>query len=521
MMSIRAEANASNQEHQPNLGQTRIQSKVFSTTTRNRSIMTAHRVARLGIAVTVFAAACGGGGGGGGGDSSSEPAESVDATESETEADADDASAEASEPDSTEPDSTEPESTEPAVVDDGGVSDIDVMITSDDGILEVFVPAGSGPADVTIEPIDVADGEVPGIGYALGPDGAAFSEPVTLTFTLLAADWVEGAGLPLLTFASDREDVGPPTISRDGDVVTVTADVEHFSEYYLFFRGEASAELSPRSLSVPANGSAWIEVLAVGFEPSDDVRPESVGDVSWSVDSPFVVAPDAGATSTREGHLAAARVSCPDPEDDAARLDVEFEFELPTSGVTNLLFPATTSHIRLDGSVSCVSTAAPYDVFAYGDSDDIPDIVGAFLGETDEGYSLTFFADGAPSTNQVVLSLEAVGSDGSELVLECPRVADDNRCNLWQDQAGGAVPVRGEFKTHPPVPGAPMIFDVLDVELDADGVLSLKITTTDSAIEPGLYRLTRIGTSINTDDYGGQKSAYFDPGDVRLVARPR
>jgi hypothetical protein len=481
--------------------------------------MTAHRVARLGIAFTIFTAACGGGGG----DSSSEPAESVDAAESETEADADDdASAEASEPDSTEPDSTEPDSTEPdstepAAVDDGGVSDTDVTITSDDGILEVFVPAGSGPANVTIEPIDVVDAEVTGIGYELAPDGATFSEPVTLTFTLPAADWVDGAGVPLLTFASDREDVGPPTISRDGDVVTVTADVEHFSEYYLFYNGEASVELSPTSLRVPANGSASIEALAVGFGPNIDARPESVSDVSWSVDSPFVVTPDAGATSTREGHLAAARVSCPDPEDDAARLDVEFELAIRDDNAheaISYLFPVTTSHVRLDGSVSCVKTAAPYDLFTYGDSDDIIDISGASLDETDEGYSLTFFTGGPPPTDQVVLSLEAVGPDGNELVLECPRVVSGD-CIVWRDQAGGPVPSTGEFTTQFPGPGEPMIFETVDIVFDADDVLSLSIPTiTDSTIEPGLYPLTSISAGINTDDYTGQKQWSWDPDDI-------
>ena len=108
----------------------------------------------------------------------------------------------------------------PSAPDGASASDVDVSVTSDDGALTVTVPAGAGPADVTITAIDpppeFADLEGASViaAYELGPEGAEFSEPVALEFQAPLADSAE---IPLLL----------PTISRtDGDGFELLEDLE-------------------------------------------------------------------------------------------------------------------------------------------------------------------------------------------------------------------------------------------------------------------------------------------------------
>ena len=77
-------------------------------------------------------------------------------------------------------------------------------IRSSDGVLTVQIPTGAAAEGVEIEVTRIAEGELPPelqdvdgvvvVGYELGPDGAQFSQPVTLTFRVDPAD--HGIDLP-------------------------------------------------------------------------------------------------------------------------------------------------------------------------------------------------------------------------------------------------------------------------------------------------------------------------------------
>ena len=147
-----------------------------------------------------------------------------------------------------------------------------MSVTSDDGALTVTVPAGAGPADVTITAIDpppeFADLEGASViaAYELGPEGAEFSEPVALEFQAPLADSAE---IPLLL----------PTISRtDGDGFELLEDLElivgdstvairgttrHFSRLLIGRSPELSGiSLSPTELNLAVGRSGRFEALA-------------------------------------------------------------------------------------------------------------------------------------------------------------------------------------------------------------------------------------------------------------------
>ena len=147
-----------------------------------------------------------------------------------------------------------------------------MSVTSDDGALTVTVPAGAGPADVTITAIDpppeFADLEGASViaAYELGPEGAEFSEPVALVFQAPLADSAE---IPLLL----------PTISRTGgdgfelledlelivgdSTVAIRGTTRHFSRLLIGRSPELSGiSLSPTELNLAVGRSGRFEALA-------------------------------------------------------------------------------------------------------------------------------------------------------------------------------------------------------------------------------------------------------------------
>jgi len=150
---------------------------------------------------------------------------------------------------------TEASATAPS--DGGGASTSDVSVTSEDGGLTVNVPAGAGPADVAITLVDAPaefadlDGVSVVAAYELGPDGAAFTEPITIEFQTAAS----GAGaLPLLLPVISTVDGNgfelpdDIAVSEDDDGnVNLSASISHFSSLIYVKTGDGF-QLTPAPL---------------------------------------------------------------------------------------------------------------------------------------------------------------------------------------------------------------------------------------------------------------------------------
>ena len=313
-------------------------------------------------------------------------------------------------------------------------SDTDVTVTSDDGILEVFVPAGSGPADVTIEmieQIDVPDATVPVVGYELGPDGATYSEPVTLTFSLPADEWSPGEGVPVITFASDAEDVPIATTSRDGDIVTVVANVDHFTEFYVF--GTAGVVfLNPPSLAVPVAGEASSNV---SFDDQPDLSKLGAESAMWSVSPEFTVLRDATfpAQEGKSGLLAQAFVTCDSSDVDPGLLNVELVVSNQVEGVglfdvSRLLFSEPTSNIVLSGRVECVGPIEPIeqDCLTDGGTISAPEEFGVSCVLPElvlpgvDPFSLTVELPEGSDAQKVIVSLSGGEDPATETLMRFP-----------------------------------------------------------------------------------------------------
>ncbi len=429
----------------------------------------------------------------------------------------------------------EPGPTETSPGRDAGISDTDVTVTSEDGILQVLIPAGSGPAGVTIESIDLTDAEVPAVGYELGPDGATFSEPVTLTFSLPAGDWINGDGVPLVLFVSDSEDVPPVTLSRDGDIVTVTADLDHFSSYYLF-GPDRFVKLKPIELIVPKGGHAPSSVTISG-EVDIYVNPVSA---EWSIPQGFTASTpsryeDRGPPET--GTIADAWITCIPPGSGTGPLRVELELKSedfsqamnPVDWIANVwggpkvatLYLGTFSNVHLDGWVHCGSTVLPEDVRVTGDVPaDVPNISGAALIAAPGGdLDLVFSTESGEGTTTVddpiVLIFEAERPDGNQIIFQCPNAVTGG-CLFFEGPSFFSF--TADSTTRVPAPGEPLTFRNVDLAFDPEGVLSLVVPTIteqreDSTIEPGIYPLTSIGAFIQTDD-SSFKEWFWNPEEV-------
>jgi len=108
-------------------------------------------------------------------------------------------------------------------------------IVSDDGRLEVTFPAGvlTAATDVSIQDITNTVPNGLGSGYRLLPEGATFSQPVTLTFHL--SD-MESGGIDSTFIATQHADnfwFSQPHQMRDATAMTVSVNATHFSDWAL------------------------------------------------------------------------------------------------------------------------------------------------------------------------------------------------------------------------------------------------------------------------------------------------
>ena len=142
----------------------------------------------------------------------------------------------------------------------------EVTVESEDGTVEITIEEGTiGKTEegepleeitITWEPEPPAppsDINVIGFSYDLGPDGATFDPPISITFTYDPADIPEGVAEEDLAVAFWDEDAGEWVVLEDFTVDpasnNITASVSHFSYFNVVALGEP-AELTASGLTI-------------------------------------------------------------------------------------------------------------------------------------------------------------------------------------------------------------------------------------------------------------------------------
>ena len=130
----------------------------------------------------------------------------------------------------------------------GGVFTETVTFESEDGDLVLSIPEGTvgltedgdplPSISITKElsaPAAPDDADFVGMPYDLGPDGASFEPPITITFTYDPAQLPRGVGPQSLGLAYYDQETGewvpldPTSISIDPDTNTITVEIDHFT----------------------------------------------------------------------------------------------------------------------------------------------------------------------------------------------------------------------------------------------------------------------------------------------------
>ena len=175
------------------------------------------------------------------------------------------------------------------VVDPSGVFTEPFTHESEDGKVEIAVDTGTTGTTATGEPLSeititrVADPPDPpasaesiGLTYDLGPTGATFDPPLTLTFTYSAARIPSGAGPESLTIAYYDEDtgtwieLGAEDITVDPVTNTITARVSHFTYFTVIAFTEPAVfevgnlAISPTEVDIAEGVNISIDVANVG-----------------------------------------------------------------------------------------------------------------------------------------------------------------------------------------------------------------------------------------------------------------
>ena len=175
------------------------------------------------------------------------------------------------------------------VVDPSGVFTETFTHESADGKVEINIDDGTTGTTATGEPLSeititrVADPPDPpasaesiGLTYDLGPTGATFDPPLTLTFTYSAARIPSGTSPESLTIAYYDEDtgtwieLGAEDITVDPVTNTITARVSHFTYFTVIAFTEpavfevSSLNISPTEVDIAKGVNISINVANVG-----------------------------------------------------------------------------------------------------------------------------------------------------------------------------------------------------------------------------------------------------------------
>ncbi|MGB2815209.1 MAG: hypothetical protein WBC75_09025 [Dehalococcoidales bacterium] len=152
----------------------------------------------------------------------------------------------------------------------GGVFTEAVTFESEDGDLALSIPEdtvgttedGDPLPSISITkelsaPAAPEDADFVGMPYDLGPDGASFEPPITITFTYDPAQLPDGVGPQSLGLAYYDQETGewvpldPTSISIDPETNTITAEIDHFTLFGVM-ANTAPAEFTVSGLVFPA-----------------------------------------------------------------------------------------------------------------------------------------------------------------------------------------------------------------------------------------------------------------------------
>ncbi len=196
------------------------------------------------------------------------------------------------------------------------------------GSLRVDVPAGALAEETTVSatPISATAPGARGQALRLGPEGATFSLPVTLTFAYTDDDLAGTSPEALLIAFQHGSGVWavPGDVTLDAASRTVSVETTHFSDWSMV----AGVQLRPPSARVRTGGSVTLVALGcfvprnahpdpeltgllIGYscEPDDDLAPLPVTSASdWSVNG---VPGGSSATGTITGNLQTGTFSAP------------------------------------------------------------------------------------------------------------------------------------------------------------------------------------------------------------------
>ena len=251
-------------------------------------------------------------------------------------------------------------------------------VRSDDGVLTVQVPTGAAADGVEVSIRLIEEGDLPAglrdadqdavtiVGYELGPDGAEFSEPVTVTFRLdpseYGLDLPEGAVPPALLLtenaAGELERIECAQVSRADEQLVVRGRVAHFSPVSVVVSAIIVVELQPEAVSIDMGQTAELKVVTMNLDTGarlvfEDTVLREADEAEWTVVAPFSITSskslDAAITCSAptEGKLEDAySVVVPPTESDSPGLDPD-----------DILGQQLAASPRLAGDGTCVGAA--------------------------------------------------------------------------------------------------------------------------------------------------------------------
>ncbi len=174
----------------------------------------------------------------------------------------------------------------------GGVFTESVTFESEDGDLVLSIPEdtvgltedGDPLPSISITkdltpPATPEDTDFVGMPYDLGPDGASFDPPITITFTYDPAQIPHGVGPQSLGLAYYDQETGewvpldPTSISIDPETNTITAEIDHFTLFGVT-ANTAPAEFTVSGLVFPASS------IGIAEKTTISAMVTNIGDVA-------------------------------------------------------------------------------------------------------------------------------------------------------------------------------------------------------------------------------------------------
>jgi hypothetical protein len=154
-------------------------------------------------------------------------------------------------------------------------------ITSDDGLLDVTVPAGvlTAATQVSVQTLTSTVPNGVGSAYRLSPEGTTFSQPATLTFHLSNVENVGIDSTYVVTQHADGLWYSQPNQLRDATAQTVSVNATHFSDWSL----AETVVLTPAKVRVKIHDAAVFTATILLVDPNADELADPSGDEELAI----------------------------------------------------------------------------------------------------------------------------------------------------------------------------------------------------------------------------------------------